>query len=107
VPTFLVREPNIDDQAPSLHAIVTDPNTLAWIPILDARHPKSAMRLSHVVSLVLMGTVQAAVSTISAYGNKFFYENGTRNVPSDSFTRNIDRLTMSKQSSFSRVLPTS
>lgn len=33
--------------------------------------------------LVLLGVVQAAVSTISAFGNKFFYENGTRNVPFD------------------------
>lgn len=39
------------------------------------------MRLSYVVPLALLGAVQAAVSTISAYGNKFFYENGTRNVP--------------------------
>lgn len=42
------------------------------------------MRLSCVLSLALLGAVHAAVSTISAYGNKFFYENGTRNVPPDS-----------------------
>ncbi|KAH8778775.1 Glucanosyltransferase-domain-containing protein [Diaporthe sp. PMI_573] len=36
------------------------------------------MRLSCVVSLALLAAVQAAVSTISAYGNKFFYENGTQ-----------------------------
>lgn len=36
------------------------------------------MRLSYVVPLALLGAVQAAVSTISAYGNKFFYENGTQ-----------------------------
>ncbi|KAJ0124979.1 beta (1-3) glucanosyltransferase [Diaporthe amygdali] len=36
------------------------------------------MRLSYAVSLALMGAVHAAVSTISAYGNKFFYENGTQ-----------------------------
>lgn len=41
------------------------------------------MRLSYVVPLALLGAVQAAVSTISAHGNKFFYENGTRNVPFD------------------------
>lgn len=50
---------------------------------MDAHHSKFIMRLSYVVSLALLGAVQAAVSTISAYGNKFFYENGTRNVPSD------------------------
>lgn len=36
------------------------------------------MRLSLVSGLPLLGAAHAAVSTISAYGNKFFYENGTR-----------------------------
>lgn len=36
------------------------------------------MRLPFILGLVPLATVHAAISTISAYGNKFFYENGTR-----------------------------
>ncbi|KAK7748002.1 hypothetical protein SLS53_001254 [Cytospora paraplurivora] len=36
------------------------------------------MRLSLVSGLPLLGAAQAAISTISTYGNKFFYENGTQ-----------------------------
>ncbi|POS75245.1 1,3-beta-glucanosyltransferase gel3 [Diaporthe helianthi] len=36
------------------------------------------MRLSYLLSLALLGAVHAALSTISAHGNKFFYENGTQ-----------------------------
>lgn len=35
------------------------------------------MRLPAIAALALPGAVQA-ISTISAYGNKFFYENGTQ-----------------------------